>query len=137
MLGVAYLHKAGMDSGIFRQADDMCLLPSRPGRAYAKTADVENAIAQFTNRKRGDARRRARCSRAVKRTRGEALGRHDPIGSGRAAGADRDMKGLLHRTEQAVAIEKAPARDQPFAPFEPGGNFGKGFDDSSVDGVRS
>jgi tetratricopeptide (TPR) repeat protein len=47
MLGVAYLHKAGMDSGIFRQPDDMCLLPTKPGRAYAKTADVEKAIAQF------------------------------------------------------------------------------------------
>ena len=40
MLGVAYLHKAGMDSGIFRQPDDFCLLPNRPGRGYAKTTDV-------------------------------------------------------------------------------------------------
>ncbi len=47
MLGVAYLHKAGMDSGIFRQAGDLCLLPPSPGRAYAKTADVERAVAQF------------------------------------------------------------------------------------------
>ena len=47
MLGVAYLHKAGMDSGIFRQPGDLCLLPTKPGRAYAKTADVEKAIAQF------------------------------------------------------------------------------------------
>jgi len=47
MLGVAYLHKAGMDSGIFRQPNDLCLLPTSPGRAYAKTADVERAVAQF------------------------------------------------------------------------------------------
>ena len=48
MLGVAYLHKAGMESGVFREPDDFCLLPNRPGRAYAKTTDVEKAIAQFT-----------------------------------------------------------------------------------------
>ena len=48
MLGVAYLHKAGMDSGVFRQAGDLCLLPVRPGRAYPKTDDVDRAIGQFT-----------------------------------------------------------------------------------------
>ena len=48
MLGVAYLHKAGMESGVFRQPDDRCLLPVRPGRAYAKTEDVDKAIVQLT-----------------------------------------------------------------------------------------
>jgi hypothetical protein len=48
MLGVAYLHKAGMDSGVFRQPSDLCLLPTRPGHAYANTADVDKAIVQFT-----------------------------------------------------------------------------------------
>ena len=57
MLGVALLHKAGMDSGIFRQPDDFCLLPGRPGRAYAKPADAERAASLFTKflqRKPGD-----------------------------------------------------------------------------------
>lgn len=49
MLGVAYLHKAGLDNGVFRQPEDLCLLPNRPGRGYAKTADVDKAIAQFTS----------------------------------------------------------------------------------------
>ncbi len=48
MLGVAYLHKAGMDSNIFRQPNDTCLVPGTPGQAYSKTADVEKAIALFT-----------------------------------------------------------------------------------------
>ena len=47
MLGIAYLHKAGMDSGVFRQSSDLCLLPTKPGQAYAKTADAEKAVAQF------------------------------------------------------------------------------------------
>ena len=48
MLGVALLHKAGMDSGIFRQAGDLCLLPPPRGRAYGKTDDVQRAVEQFT-----------------------------------------------------------------------------------------
>ena len=50
---------------------------------------------------------------------------------------DRDMKRLLHRAEQTVAIEETPAHNQLLAPFEPGGDFGKGLDNSGVDGVRS
>lgn len=49
MLGVAYLHKAGMDNGVFRQADDRCLLPPAAGHGYAQTADVDKAIASFTS----------------------------------------------------------------------------------------
>jgi tetratricopeptide (TPR) repeat protein len=48
MLGVAYLHKAGMDNGVFRKGSDVCLLSGRPGRGYANTADVDKAIALFT-----------------------------------------------------------------------------------------
>jgi hypothetical protein len=48
MLGVAYLHKAGIENGVFRKPDDLCLLPPRPGRAYAKTADVAKAVEQFS-----------------------------------------------------------------------------------------
>ena len=47
MLGIAYLHKAAMDNGVFRQPGDLCLLPPSPGSAYAKTADAEKAMAQF------------------------------------------------------------------------------------------
>jgi tetratricopeptide (TPR) repeat protein len=47
MLGVAYLHKAGIDNGVFRRPDDLCLLPPRPGRAYAKTDDLMKAAEQF------------------------------------------------------------------------------------------
>lgn len=36
MLGVAYLHKAGMDSNLFRQPNDSCLMPGTPGLAYAR-----------------------------------------------------------------------------------------------------
>jgi tetratricopeptide (TPR) repeat protein len=49
MLAVAYLHKAGMDSDVFRHPDDRCLLPTGPGRPYAKTADVEKAVSLFTS----------------------------------------------------------------------------------------
>ncbi len=47
MLGVAHLHKSGMDSGVFRQPTDLCLLPPPAGRAYARTADAERASALF------------------------------------------------------------------------------------------
>jgi tetratricopeptide (TPR) repeat protein len=47
MLGVAYLHKAGMDNNVFRKPTDVCLLPGRPGHGYANTGDVDKAIAQF------------------------------------------------------------------------------------------
>ncbi|MFN7985263.1 MAG: peptidylprolyl isomerase, partial [Vicinamibacterales bacterium] len=49
MLGVAYLHKAGMDNGVFRQPEDRCLIPPAPGRGYAQTTDVDKAIAMFTS----------------------------------------------------------------------------------------
>ncbi|MFN8067100.1 MAG: FG-GAP-like repeat-containing protein [Vicinamibacterales bacterium] len=49
MLAVAHLHKAGMDSNVFRQPNDTCLMPGAPGVAYAKTADVDRAIELLTS----------------------------------------------------------------------------------------
>lgn len=48
MLGVAHLHKAGMDNGVFRQPNDTCLIPGTSGVGHAKTADLDTAIALFT-----------------------------------------------------------------------------------------
>jgi tetratricopeptide (TPR) repeat protein len=75
-LGVAHLHKAGMENGVHRAAGDICLFPPfdyrpgrpdsstsldapsaskgeprqvvpRPGQSYARTADAERAIEHF------------------------------------------------------------------------------------------
>jgi hypothetical protein len=46
-LGVAYLHKAGMENGAHRAPGDICLFPARPGQSYARTADAERAITHF------------------------------------------------------------------------------------------
>ena len=57
MLGTALMHKAGMDSNVFRRPGDLCLLPSTPGRAYSKTDDLKQAASLFTSflsRKPGD-----------------------------------------------------------------------------------
>ena len=48
-LGVAYLHKSGMDNGTQRAPGEMCLFPPRPGHAYGKTRDSEKAIEHFLN----------------------------------------------------------------------------------------
>ncbi len=47
MLGVAYLHKAGVDNDVFRRPSDLCLLPPAAGRAYARTGDLLKAAEQF------------------------------------------------------------------------------------------
>ncbi len=47
MIGVAHLHKAQMDNGIFRQPGDRCLLPRAPGPPLEATADFEAAIRIF------------------------------------------------------------------------------------------
>ena len=57
MLGVAHLHKAGMDNALFRQPSDLCLMPGQPNRAYAKTDDLQKAVAlfrRFLERRPGD-----------------------------------------------------------------------------------
>ena len=46
-LGLAYLHKAGMDSGVFREPGTLCLFPPRDGAAYREAGDVEKAIPYF------------------------------------------------------------------------------------------
>ena len=46
-LGIAYLHKAEMDSGVYRSPGDLCLFPMPHGRAYAKTTDAEKAVEHF------------------------------------------------------------------------------------------
>jgi tetratricopeptide (TPR) repeat protein len=48
-LGVAYLHKAGIDNGAYRSPGDLCLIPTRQGVSYAKTADADRAIQHFLN----------------------------------------------------------------------------------------
>ena len=48
-LGVAYLHRAGMENGVHRAAAEFCLIPYRPGQSYEKKADSEKAIAHFLN----------------------------------------------------------------------------------------
>jgi hypothetical protein len=46
-LGVAHLHKAGMDNDTHRAPGDLCLFPLRSGQAYAKTGDMKRAIEHF------------------------------------------------------------------------------------------
>jgi tetratricopeptide (TPR) repeat protein len=46
-LGIAYLHKSEMENGVYRTPGERCLLPMRPGNAYAKTGDSEKAVEYF------------------------------------------------------------------------------------------
>ena len=48
-VGVAYLHKSGMENGAHRAPGDICLFPLPPGRSYARTGDSERAIEHFLN----------------------------------------------------------------------------------------
>jgi hypothetical protein len=47
-LGIAHLHKAGIDSNVFSKPGDFCLLKPTPGRPYSNAADVDVAIDFFT-----------------------------------------------------------------------------------------
>jgi hypothetical protein len=47
-VGVAYLHKSGMENGARSAPGDLCLFPL-PGRSYARTGDSERAIEHFLN----------------------------------------------------------------------------------------
>jgi len=47
-LGIAHLHKAGMDNGLQFAPGDRCLLPMKPEQALAQTADLEKAIGYFS-----------------------------------------------------------------------------------------
>jgi hypothetical protein len=53
MLGIAHLHKAEIDNGVYHEAGDRCLLTARPGQPFSKTADVEKAVEYFTKYLRG------------------------------------------------------------------------------------
>jgi tetratricopeptide (TPR) repeat protein len=46
-LGIAYLHKSEMENDVYRAPGERCLLPMRPGNAYAKTGDSEKAVGHF------------------------------------------------------------------------------------------
>jgi hypothetical protein len=46
-LGIAYLHKAGLDNHVFERPDDYCLLLVKPGPAYPGSEDSRQAIAHF------------------------------------------------------------------------------------------
>ena len=48
-LGIAYLHKAGMDNNAFRAPGELCLIPTRLGQALTRPADAEKAIEHFSN----------------------------------------------------------------------------------------
>jgi tetratricopeptide (TPR) repeat protein len=47
MLGVAYLHRAGMVNGVYRHPAERCLFPIRPEFNYPKGADSQKAIQHF------------------------------------------------------------------------------------------
>ena len=46
-LGVAYLHKAGMDNGAHRAPGEIACFRSQPGRSYAKTGDSNEPSSTF------------------------------------------------------------------------------------------
>jgi hypothetical protein len=46
-LGVAYLHKSEMENDVYRAPGERCLLPMRPGTAYAKPGDSQKAVEYF------------------------------------------------------------------------------------------
>jgi len=46
-LGIAYLHKAGLDNGVHHSPGDRCLLPMEHGRAFEKSAASEKAVHHF------------------------------------------------------------------------------------------
>lgn len=48
VLGVAYLHKSEMQNGVYRDPDDKCIFPPRPGAKYGNVADSEKAVAYFS-----------------------------------------------------------------------------------------
>jgi hypothetical protein len=47
-LGVAHLHKAEMDNGLYRAPGDRCLLSVRGGAALQKSEDFDKAVGYFT-----------------------------------------------------------------------------------------
>lgn len=48
-LGLAYLHKAGIDNDVFRTPGDLCLIPPPAGQSLPKPADALKAAQHFLN----------------------------------------------------------------------------------------
>ena len=48
-LGVAHLHKAELDNGVYARPGDRCLLAPRPGARFENISDVSKAIEHFTS----------------------------------------------------------------------------------------
>jgi len=46
-LGIAYLHKSEMENDVYRAPGNRCLLPTRPGNAFAQTGDSEKGVEYF------------------------------------------------------------------------------------------
>ena len=47
MLGIAHLHQAEMDNGVYHTPGDRCLLSGRPSQPFARTGDLDKAVAYF------------------------------------------------------------------------------------------
>jgi hypothetical protein len=47
MLGIAHLHKAEMDNGVYHKPGSRCLLSGGPGEPFARTGDLDKAVAYF------------------------------------------------------------------------------------------
>ncbi|HEU5255607.1 MAG TPA: FG-GAP-like repeat-containing protein, partial [Vicinamibacterales bacterium] len=48
MLGIAYIHKAEMDNGIYREPGDRCLLATKAGASLAKTDAFDEGVRHIT-----------------------------------------------------------------------------------------
>jgi tetratricopeptide (TPR) repeat protein len=48
-LGVAFLHRSGLENGVHHTPGQICLFPLQPGQSYDKTGDSERAIEHFLN----------------------------------------------------------------------------------------
>ena len=46
-IGIAYLHRAGFENGVYQHPADLCLLSPTGTRALAKTGDAEKAVEHF------------------------------------------------------------------------------------------
>ncbi len=49
MLGTAYLHRAEMDNGAYREPGELCLIPVAAGRAFPRTGDLDTALEHFSS----------------------------------------------------------------------------------------
>jgi tetratricopeptide (TPR) repeat protein len=47
MLGIAHLHQAELDNGVYHKPGSRCLLSGRPSEPFSRTADLQKAIEYF------------------------------------------------------------------------------------------